>query len=189
MTLSRLRSNGSFPPAANFANDVVNLRNCLFDTCIAACFNDCECKLPDGSPCTQTTPPPTPPPSPKPTNAPEERKNCAMVENVNLCSTVAVEANLKAGQECEYCYNFCNGKFLGCCERDGSCSQNSCEADEGGNLEKVFGCPEIIRSNGSSPTPPTPTPPTTGGSSAVSSGLSSALAVSAALVFLARELN
>ena len=187
----------SFVAANLFETDVVNLRFCEYDVCLAACFSDCICKLPDGSECTQTTPPPTPPPSPvnEPSPIPPEAKVCAMKKNTDLCATVAVDRNLRAGEVCDYCYNFCNGKFLGCCDENGQCSQTPCTADEEtGELEEVFGCPEIfIALDPSTPTDPSNPDDGTkasGTSGASTLGLSSTLAATAGLVmFLAREFN
>ena len=49
--------------AADFANDVLNLLDCVRDSCLVACFIDCA----DGTACLQTTPPPTPAPTLAPT--------------------------------------------------------------------------------------------------------------------------
>jgi hypothetical protein len=57
-----------------------------------------------------------------------------------LCPTVAIADNLLAGQDCDYCSNFCDGKFVGCCDRFGNCGGNPCAA---GELE-ISGCKEIF---------------------------------------------
>lgn len=173
-----------YSTANNFANDVVNFRNCNFDVCYIACFSDCDCAYPDGTACSTTSPPPTPPPTSAPTLNPE--KNCAQQENTDQCPTVAVASNLRAGAECPYCYNFCDGEFLGCCDEAGQCSQTPCTG------VKVYGCPEIFGVPTAAPnaegTRESPAPPTDP-SGAGALGLSSTLAAVAALVFLAREFN
>ena len=118
-----------------------------------------------------------------PTNT-QGNVECALQENVDQCATVAVASNLRAGEKCDYCYNFCDGDFWGCCGADGRCGGLTCEG------EKVFGCPEIFDDA------PTPTPPNTGeGVSKPPSGVgfygpSTALAMTvAALMLLAPQLN
>jgi hypothetical protein len=53
---------------------------------------------------------------------------------------VATADNLLAGQNCDYCSNFCGGKFVGCCDRLGNCGGNPCAEGE----EEVSGCKEIF---------------------------------------------
>lgn len=161
-------------PLANFTTDVVHLNNCLIDTgCVPACFRDCSCKYPDGTECSETTPFPTPMPTPKPPTPSPVPKVCAKKVNDNLCPTVALDTNLQAGQSCDYCYNFCNGKFLSCCEENGTCGVKECEADEEtGVKEEIFGCPEIFVTPGTgdnkSPSPGV-SPPSRGASIFLSS--------------------
>ena len=117
-------------------------------------------------------------------------KNCPKKQNEDKCATVATSDNLGAGQVCDYCYNFCNGKFLGCCEENGSCSANECTEDpETGLKEEVFGCPEIFSptpspNGGSSDKPNSDTP-----SGAVTLVQSHMLVGMVAVMLLARELN
>jgi len=114
--------------------------------------------------------------------------------NQDKCPDVALSDNLRAGQSCDYCYNFCNGKLLGCCEEDGRCSAAVCTADPVTGLkEEVYGCPEIFS--------PTPSPNSDGAggpgenpdeffsSAATTSVQSRILVAMLAVMFLARELN
>mmetsp|Transcript_14749 Transcript_14749/g.28031 ORF Transcript_14749/g.28031 Transcript_14749/m.28031 type:complete len:246 (-) Transcript_14749:61-798(-) len=170
--------------------DTLNLNSCQFDTCIPACFNDCTCVDAAGESCPTTTAPP----SAAPTQAPDATpvvKDCPVKINDDKCPEVALSANLRAGQVCDYCYNFCNGKFLGCCEEDGSCSAAQCTEDpETGLKEEVFGCPEIFSSStspiidGPGDTSDEPTP-----SAAAMSVQSRMLVAMVAVLFVAREFN
>ena len=70
-----------------------------------------------------------------------------------MCPEIATSDALRAGQQCDYCYNFCNGKFLGCCTEDGECypANAECTADDvTGEINEVFGCDRIYeaKSNG-----------------------------------------
>ena len=178
--------------AQNFATDVVHLRLCQHPSCVVACFRDCECKIEKtNTTCETTTPPSTPAPTPVPQAGPVATpQQCAMKSNQARCAEVAVDTNLRAGEECEWCYNFCNGKFLGCCAEDGQCSQNPCTEDEDGNKEEVFGCP-VIRITDPKTSAPTASGGGSGGvgSGAATTGHLPVLATVAALMLLVRELN
>ena len=169
--------------ASNFTTDVVHFRGCKQDMCVVACFSNCDCVDGTGSPCEETTPPPTPPPTMAPAPTDGVPKDCPIKENTDQCATVAVDTNLRAGETCEYCYNFCDGEFWGCCQENGQCSQRPCEGF------KVYGCPEIFTGPTTAPTStPGRSTPTGNGSGAATLGVSSTLAVIVAtLIFLARK--
>jgi hypothetical protein len=69
-------------------------------------------------------------------------------------------ANIPVGVEC-YCYNFCNGEFLSCCNDDQTCSPNVCEADPTATASavavEVNGCVDgdFVAPSGGTPTGPT----------------------------------
>jgi hypothetical protein len=158
--------------------DVLNLRLCTIGLCVPACFNDCNCILPDGTPCGETTRFPTAAPTPvAPTPSPGP-KTCAKINGEAACSTLMDPDNIPVGVDC-YCYNFCNGSFLSCCNEDQTCSPKVCET---GAMVEVNGCVDGDFVSGGMPSPPSPGSPTTNPPSMAYMGQSSP--VVAALVTL-----
>ena len=143
------QKSGSTWSVENSETDALHLSLCLLKGgCLVSCFQGCECKNPYGSACLTTTAPPSPPtPSVTIPTSPPGSVPCAMSKNTDQCRVVAIKDNLRPGEQCDHCYNFCNGKFLGCCDESGMCGAGTCDADPvTGLLEEVYGCQEIFDS-------------------------------------------
>lgn len=180
LKIRQLLSHCSTAQNTSFPLDTLNLNDCQFSTCVPACFSDCNCTT-GGESCPETSAPPTASPTPAPETS--DVKNCELKRNEGKCSQVAIRDFVFAGADC-YCYNFCDGEFLSCCEENGDCGTTECEGEE------VFGCPELV----DEPQTPNSAPNGNGDPNGDSSGTvistqTHMLAVVAAAMFLAWDWN